>query len=204
MNRHKRTIIILLTLALLIPCTTDCALIQRSHFWQPDTANTEIVKTPYYHLIFQHGDVYFDVHQLGGYYVPYFFGPPFIPIFPLVLLHPHKKFIHAQIAFEIRSPENITTIDFSRIYFQYPGGNPLRPRTVEDISGQAAIKIPVGETVILKTKGVYIIWADNIPYNAEELLVDFGSLNIDGADIKLPVFRWRMVKKFEYEPFYLD
>ncbi|HXX34446.1 MAG TPA: hypothetical protein VEM15_08235, partial [Thermodesulfobacteriota bacterium] len=80
MNRHKRTIAILLTLALLIPCITGCAVVQKTHFWQPDTANTEIVKTQYYHLIFQHGNVCLDVHQLGGWNETYFFGPPFIPI----------------------------------------------------------------------------------------------------------------------------
>ena len=103
MDRHKRTIRILLILALLIPCTGGCAVIQRSHFWQSDTANTEIVKTRFDGLIFRHGDVDLEVSQLGGYYVPYFFGPPFIPIFPLVLLHPWKKYLHAQIAFDTKS-----------------------------------------------------------------------------------------------------
>jgi hypothetical protein len=204
MSQHERTRTILLALACLILCTTGCALIQKSHYWQPETANTETIKKPSSDFTFQHGNVYLDVHSPGGWNVTYFFGPPFIPIIPRFLFPPYRKVLYAMILFEIRSPDDTTIIDFPKIRLQYSGEKTLQLRRIKDISEKPTIEIPIEKTVISKKKASYILIPELIPYGAEELLLDFGSLEINGNDVKLPVFKWRIVTEYRYEPLYFD
>jgi hypothetical protein len=209
MDQQKRTMAILLAFALLILCTTGCALIQKRHFWNPETANNEIIKTPNYNLIFQHGNVYLEVNQLGGWYETYFFGPPFIPIIPRFLFPPYrKKALHVMTVVEIRSPDDTIVLDFSKIRLQYSGEGISQLNRLEEwrekgrSQGILRIKVPMGRTTIDKRKASYWLVFEDVPYSAEEIWLDFGNLEINGKDVRVPTFKWRMVKEYVYEPLY--
>jgi hypothetical protein len=149
------------------------------------------------------------VHQLGGWNATYFFGPPFIPIIPSFLFPPYrKKALYVMPLIEIRSPDDTTVIDFSKTQLRYSEGGVLQLRRLEEwkkgegSKGISKTEIPMGRTTIANKKGLYLINFDNVPYRAEEIELDFGNLEINGNEVKVPVFKWRMVKKYVYEPLY--
>jgi hypothetical protein len=140
-------------------------------------------------------------------------GPPLLPIFPDIWGWP--KFYDFVFYFDIDSKASSANIDFYRILIQFAGEQSIRPSGayIWDKNGPL-INIKIGkiehayngellnpgEIALSNKKVIYILKFDRLPSNVEEILLDFGTVCVDGKYLRLPPIKYRKISKYRYVP----
>jgi hypothetical protein len=205
-DRYRRKQILLLSLVFLILCTTGCSVIGRSYRWYPDASIAGTTIDSHDAFVFQYGDASLEIDNFPGGGDTYLLGPPLIPMFPNIVA-PHREKYPSFIWIETNSPTDETIMDFSRLQLRYPEGKILRVSSVEEWGENrkgSRTEVPIGRTIIASSRRSFLVFFEDFPYIAEEVLLEFGNLDVNGIEVEVPVFKWRAAKKFRYVPLYWD
>jgi len=125
------------------------------------------------------------------------YGPTPIPIIPAFA----GKDIPFDLFAEIESPTNTTTMDFSKLRVQFSGETLLQIKTVQCSIGGRSFK-ETTKLLVSKEKGECHLKFDSLPSEVEEVLLDLGSIEIDGRTIKLPAVKCHKMVGYRYVPYY--
>ena len=64
--------------------------------------------------------------------------------------------------------------------------------------------MPIGRTTIANNRTSFLVFFEDFPYIAEQVLLEFGNLEVNSVEVEVPVFKWRAARKFRYVPLYWD
>jgi len=207
--------LLLLSITALLLSTAACSAVMKSEFLRSETANTDwvtiesrslfayVYKLQHENVSIKAGNIGFMFGKFDSFY-SISFGPPLIPfIYIAWKSQPHLYPFDFQVVIE--SPTDITSMDLSKIRFQFSDDKLLRPSSVRAY-GENGKRIEVtGLKVVAANQNIkcYLKF-DNLPSDVREILVDLGTIEINNEEIKLPPLKYSRGSKYIYVPFFFD
>lgn len=138
------------------------------------------------------------------------FGPPFMPFIRVATPETPVQFDNFFIF--IDSSLDTTEMDFSKVRIEIPGKEISKVHSVDyffrstskrDRYGEQKLEIinvPIGKDIISNEKRHYHLTFDDLPSDAEEILVNLGRIEIGGKEYEIPALRYRTKKTRGYYP----
>jgi hypothetical protein len=142
-------------------------------------------------------------------------GPPLLPIILTFLFPPCRSNPTRKIRFtiEVNSAEDTTILDLYKLRIELSGGSLLQP--VADYTeekdgthywvvadgastGITGKLLKSGAMVLSREKMKHNFQFDGFPKDAEEIIVNFGCVQINGKDFVLPLLKYQKVTKYRY------
>jgi hypothetical protein len=219
MNTKKTLALLLLMFTL---STTSCATILKSELMQADTSTTGWIPFEKGYK-FQEENVSFVVHNfpLTDSIRPLsrcvMMGPPLLPIIPTFLFPPYKSNPTRKIGFkiEVNSAEDTTILDLYKLRIELSDGSLIQPIAVytkekdgtfysiivdRAANGTTGRLLQPGAVTLSREKMNYNFQFDGFPAAVEEVVINFGSVQINGKDFLLPPLKYRKLTKYRYVP----
>ena len=205
--------IILLLIVVLALGTSACSIIFKESNLRPELSNTSWTSTEVtyrgylklftskgYRCRFQHGSVSVTLngfHLRGGDDGTLIFGPPLIPLIPVFLWSKPRPYRFGfYIALEC--PTETCSMELSKIRILSSEGKVWQIDKFRTSRERNPDKITASNG-----KDEYSLTSsEELPLDIEEILLDLGSIQINGDEVKLPHIRILKKTKYGYYPVY--
>lgn len=221
---------LILSIFMLLLVSISCSTILKHQIMTPEIADTGWVaieneaKIPRgthkcTHYEFRLETTSIIVYKVGltdGVYLGYeslSFGPPLLPIFPKRSVISHSSAFGFVV--KIETSDGLITVDLYNTCFRLPTETILPSKVYLRDEGGVSYDIKVdyartyrkgkilepGNITVSKSEQIFDLQLYGFPPNCEEMVVDLGTLQVNGKDIRLPPLKYYKTTRYKYVPF---